>query len=452
MREKIAILAIALTFAAAAAAQDACLTGDSTLGDQRAIAALRAATETHCPCASYAAPRGRRDYRRCAQQQITAALGAATLRRECLRTARLLYRGAVCGTNRITCGGVRVSDASLRCRLASTTGGNQCDGSAQITESACSEQTQCADVIDWTAGTCIDPRVRGPYNVGVRTVPFTKDSVVSPGTPRELDTIIWYPTTPDAAPIDNALGGVIDAPVDLSGGPYPLLMFSHGSCGYPAQSTFLTPLIASYGYVVAAPPHPGNTIFEFPNCGTGAAQGASFQERPRDIIFVTDELLAATADDSSPFFGAVDPQRIGMSGHSFGGLTTYLVQGMDARVRVAVPMAPAAFASAALTVPSLTMLGAVDGVVNNVATRQAYENSSAPKLKVEIGHAGHYAFSNGCFPSPDCNPPVTTTQDESHAAVLRWVLPFLQRYLAGDERYEPFLSSVQPGVEVEQNR
>lgn len=450
MRGEFAILVITLAFAATAAAQDACLTGASTLSDQRAIAALRTTTETNCPCASYVAPRERRDYRRCARQQITAALDAATLRRECLRTARLLYRGAVCGTGRIACGGVKLSDGSLRCRLASTTGGNQCDGSAKIVESACTEQTYCTDVIDWTAATCIDPRQRGPYGVGARQVLFTKDSVASPGTPRPLDTIVWYPTTPDAAPIDNYYDAVFDAPLDLSGGPYPLLMFSHGSCGYPAQSTFLTALLASYGYVVAAPPHPGNTIFEFPSCA--GAQATSFQERPQDIIFVTDQLLAANADNTSPFFGAIDPERIGMSGHSFGGLTTYLVQGSDPRFRIAIPMAPAAFNSFALTVPSLTVLGQIDGVVNNAATRTAYQNSSAPKIKVEIEHAGHYAFSDGCFPSPDCNPPVTTTQDESHAAVLRWVVPFVQRYLAGDDSYEPFLNSVPPGVDVEQVR
>jgi predicted dienelactone hydrolase len=450
MRGTIAILAITLALAAAAVAEDACLTGDSTLGDQRAIAALRTATETNCPCASYAGARGRRDFRRCSWQQIDAAIEAATLRRECLRTARLLYRGAVCGTNRVACGGVEVSNGSVRCRLASASGRNQCDGSPRIVESACSEQTHCADVIDWTAGTCVDPRVRGPYGVGARQVLFTKDSVASPGTPRPLDTIVWYPTTPDADPIDSYYKAVLDAPLDLSDGPYPLLMFSHGSCGYPAQSTFLTALLASYGYVVAAPPHPGNTIFEFPNCLT--ALSTSFQERPQDIIFVTDQLLAANADNSSPFFGAIDPQRIGMSGHSFGGLTTYLVQGSDPRFRVAIPMAPAAFANFALTVPSLTILGAIDGVVNNAENRMAYQNSNPPKIKVEIEHAGHYAFSDGCFPSPDCMPPVTTTQDESHVAVLRWVLPFVQRYLAGDESYEPFLSSVPPGVEVEQSR
>ena len=130
MRGKFAILAIALAFAATAAAQDDCLTGDSTLGDQRALAALRTSTEANCPCASFIGARGRRDYRRCARLETNAAIDAATLRRECLRTARAIYKGAVCGTNRVTCGGIKTADGSLRCRLAAPTGGNQCDGSA----------------------------------------------------------------------------------------------------------------------------------------------------------------------------------------------------------------------------------------------------------------------------------------------------------------------------------
>jgi hypothetical protein len=35
---------------------------------------------------------------------------------------------------------------------------------------------------------------------------------------------------------------------------------------------------------IAAPPHPGNTISDFPNCGTGQAQASSFSERPQDIL------------------------------------------------------------------------------------------------------------------------------------------------------------------------
>ncbi len=452
MPRGIAILLVTLALAAAAAAQDACLTGDSTLADQRALAALRAATDASCPCASFTGALGRRRYERCARTEITAALQAGALRHECLAPARELYRGAVCGTNRVACGSYPLTDYAASCRLAAPAGRNECAGHLEVIENACSAQTRCADVVEWTAGTCVDPRQRGPYGVGVRTVRMTKDSVANPGTPRVLDTLVWYPTAPDAAPVDGALAGVIDAPVDTSGGPYPLLMFSHGSCGYPTQSTFLTPLLASYGFVVAAPPHPGNTIFEFPACGTGPAQAASFQERPVDIIFATDQLLAATADSASPFFGAVDPERLGMSGHSFGGLTTYLVAARDARFRIAMPMAPAALGNPMMTIPSLTLLGQIDAAVNDDAIRAAYERSSPPKVKVEIENTGHYAFSDGCFPSPDCMPPATLTQDEAHAVVLRWVLPFVQRYLAGDLRFEPFLDSFPPGVAVAQDR
>jgi dienelactone hydrolase len=217
-------------------------------------------------------------------------------------------------------------------------------------------------------------------------------------------------------------------------------MFSHGSCGFPNQSTFLTARLASYGFVVVAPPHPGNTLFDFPACGSVQNQLASFIERPQDVLFVLDAMLAASGDGSSPFFGAVDANRIGMSGHSFGGLTVYTTVPLDARFKVAMPMAPAIPGSPVLAVPSLTMLGQIDAVVNVPAIRDAYAAALPPKFLAEIASTGHYAFSNGCFPSPDCAPPATLTQPEAHDRVLRYALPFLEVYLAGDERFRPFLA------------
>src|SRR5262249_53676829 len=156
-----------------------------------------------------------------------------------------------------------------------------------------------------------------------------------------------------------------------------------GSCGYAYQSTFLTPLLASYGLIVAAPPHPGNTIFEIQTCGSAQSLAASALERPADVIYAADQLLAASADNSSPFFGAIDAQRMGMSGHSFGGFTTYVVANRDTRFRIAVPMAPAVPASQAhLGVPSLAMMSELDSYVNNPAIDNAYAASTAPKMKV----------------------------------------------------------------------
>ncbi|MFN8643176.1 MAG: hypothetical protein U0802_16525 [Candidatus Binatia bacterium] len=449
MGRSLALLVSLLAAAAAWGLEDPCRSGAASLDDRRALAALRASIEADCPCAAPGRGPSRRAFRRCARSHLARTLRDGALRRACFERAQADIRWSTCGTNRVACGQVD-ADGEPGCRLAAPAGPQAC-GAGSRRETECAAQRRCGDVVEWTAGTCVDPRRHGPYGVGARIVRMVKDSVAAPGTPRTLDTVAWYPSAA-TVPLDTRYAAVLNAPLDLSGGPYPVLMFSHGSCGYPTQSLFLTALVASYGYVVVSPPHPGNTVAELPACGMAAAQVASAQERPRDILFALDQMLAAGADPTSPFFGALDADRIGMSGHSFGGLTTYLALQLDPRFTVAIPMAPAVPGTPVVRVPSLTMLGQIDSVVNNAAIRTAYANAQQPKLLVEIEHAGHYAFSDRCFPRSDCNPPVTATQDEAHEQVLRWVVPFLERYLAGRGAAEPFFRAPPPGAVVSQAR
>jgi dienelactone hydrolase len=128
-----------------------------------------------------------------------------------------------------------------------------------------------------------------------------------------------------------------------------------------------------------------------------------------------------------------------MTGHSFGGLTTFLVSAADSRVKAAAALAPATPPNGRFTIPSLIALGHIDAVVDNATARTAWTASATPKVLVEIEHAGHYAFSDLCFPSADCNPPTTLGQDEAHAAALRWIVPFLERYVAGRPESAPLL-------------
>jgi predicted dienelactone hydrolase len=438
---RLVLVALALAFSwTSASAADKCLTGASTLGDQRALANLRTATETACPCASFTGAPGltKGAYQKCARTVLNDAVQAGDVRKECKRPATAINRGVVCGSTKVACGRYKPNaKTALSCRVKNA---SSCKDAKKFAENACTAQTHCADVVDWTASTCVDARANGPYAAGVRVIRYTKSSVVMPSQSRVLDTVIWYPAPADSEPIDATYNAVLDAPLDNSGGPYPLLMFSHGSCGIPTQSTFLLPLLASYGFVVAAPPHPGNTLNDFPSCNTAQAQVASALERPQDIVFVLDALLAADVDQTSPFFGAIDANRLGMSGHSFGGYTTYVATSIDARFKVALPMAPFVGGAPPLTIPSLTMLGQIDSVVDDDAIRAAYAAGTSPKYLVEIANAGHYTFSDNCFPSSDCNPPATLTQDEAHDVVRRWVLPFLEVYLAGDASFIPFLA------------
>jgi len=458
-----------------ALAAELCLDGTTWLDDQRALRALQAEVDATCPCA---AARSRRAWRACARGQVEAALQAGGLRSECRRVALRDIKGTACGgAGALACGLVaRRSGVAIgaSCRV---TRARRCRETRRFEATVCGAGKRCSDVVEWTAGTCDDPRLDGPFAPGLRILRLERPSTVrsclgGEGTctgpllgdgctcvddaacasgvcasrPRVLETYVFYPAPPGAEPRDPATDAVSDAPFDRSGGPYPLVLFSHGSCGYPNQSTFLWPAVASRGYVVVAPSHPGNTLAEFPSCGTPAVQAVSFLERPDDMIFALDQVLAAH-DGMGFLAGAVDPSRVAMTGHSFGGLTTFRVAAIEPRVRLAIPMAPAAIGTPPLAVPSLLLLGEIDSVVDNAAARAVWDQSATPRWAVEIRGAGHYAFSTLCFPSPDCQPPATRSQAEAHAVVRRWVLPFLDWQLKGEAQAAAFfLAPPPPGV------
>jgi dienelactone hydrolase len=260
-----------------------------------------------------------------------------------------------------------------------------------------------------------NPTQRGPFGVGTQRMIFTKESATMPGVLRALDTYIWYPADPVTASLDIYPRGRRDAPLPEDINNLPLVMFSHGSCGIPTQSFFLVTTLASYGFIVAAPPHPGNTTAD---CVLNPSPGQfadSAQNRPADIIFVIDRLLELNSDPASFFHNAIDAGRIGMTGHSFGGYTTLRVCAADSRVRAGVALAPAFF-----------------GIENEVASIDT----------------GHYAFSDLCVPSDECGQPTTLTQEEAHWAALRYAVPFLLRYVAEDDRFGAFLEqpSTPPGI------
>jgi dienelactone hydrolase len=441
MRRLLALLFLATALAPGVhAAAPPCLdlTTD-TLDVRRALASVRDAIDTGCPCDG-----ARKAFQRCAKEAITTALADGSLPAACAKTVKQAAKTSSCGlASKVPCGRIATSDGAASCGLASE---KRCKDTRKADATACTAETWCSDVTDWTAGTCHDVREYGPYAPGVRVQTFTKASVVD-GSPRPLETVIWYPAPAGSGPIDPNNTGVVDAPI-APGGPYPVIMFSHGSCGYARQSMFLTPLLASYGFVVVAVPHPGNQVFELPQCGTPQAQVNSFRERQNDIIFVLDRMLEQNGSADSVFLGTLAPERIGMMGHSFGGLTTYRVAGIDDRIKVAVPMAPAVLGEPALTMPSLTVLGGIDSVVDPEAPQKAFADSAKPKFQVVVEHSGHYTVSDGCFAGPDCKPPTTLTQPEAHALALRYIVPFLEVYLAGDESFRPLLETQVPGVQL----
>lgn len=186
---------------------------------------------------------------------------------------------------------------------------------------------------------------RGDYAVGVRMLAITDEGRVdllnatgdnpSPLYDRTLNVHVWYPAAllpdqvemteyadflgradnPDAplVPFNFAGRAAPDAPPDLSGAPYPLVVVSHGFPGSSLMMSYLTENLASKGYVVVAIAHTDSTYSDV------AAFGSTLLNRSLDQWFTIDEMARLNASDDSFLTGMVDADNTGLIGYSMGG-------------------------------------------------------------------------------------------------------------------------------------
>ncbi|MEV6102786.1 hypothetical protein [Nocardia sp. NPDC051981] len=198
--------------------------------------------------------------------------------------------------------------------------------------------------------------------------------------PRELMVQLWYPAQarqgrrapviPDSPAVigemargfglpANALAYLptikshswIEAPLATSERPYPLLLLNHGygSAGY--FHTTQAENLASHGYVVAAIDHTYSSLAtRFPDgrvttMRTDEERIGEYDYRStvgevwtKDIQFTLGR-LAAMNDGTIPsmFTHALDMDRVGVLGHSFGGAAAYDAM-RDSRIRAGIDL------------------------------------------------------------------------------------------------------------------
>ena len=118
------------------------------------------------------------------------------------------------------------------------------------------------------------------------------------------------------------------------GGPYPVVVISHGAGGswdtHYAQANFL----ASQGFVVLSLEHVGSntdrmksTLRVFKNLKDIIHDSNEVLGRPRDVHFAIDQAERWNHSEKK-LLGRMDLSRIGVMGHSFGAFTTMVVAGM----------------------------------------------------------------------------------------------------------------------------
>jgi alpha-beta hydrolase superfamily lysophospholipase len=237
----------------------------------------------------------------------------------------------------------------------------------------------------------------------------TPQNGTAPAQPsRTLATEIWYPTSA-TSPLAPTLR---DVPV-AQGGPYPLVLFVHGSSSGRLLYTFLTIALAQAGYVVAAADFP-LTALDTP----GGPSDLNVSAEVGDLAFLCDQLKAASLDSTDILRGAVDGLGYAVVGHSTGGAVAELAAfaGDDAaithdpRVRAAVPLSgdacmfdPGFFKTRAVPIFAI---GASDDLFVRFANsgQWVFDNTSAPHLLVNLVGGQHLHFTDLGFLDADLGP------------------------------------------------
>jgi predicted dienelactone hydrolase len=121
---------------------------------------------------------------------------------------------------------------------------------------------------------------------------------------------------------------IIYQPQQFRAGKTPVVIISHGLASNPENFADVAQHLASYGYVVALPQHPGSDSQQALNFKTGRTRQIfelnEFIDRPKDISYVIDELERRNQGE---FQGKLDLENVGVAGHSFGGYGVLAVAG-----------------------------------------------------------------------------------------------------------------------------
>lgn len=254
--------------------------------------------------------------------------------------------------------------------------------------------------------------------------------------------------------------------------PAPVVLFSHGLGGSRDNNPYLGNHWAARGYVVVFVQHPGSDESVWKDVAglqrmaamKKAASGENFLARNQDIPVVLDALKAWNVEKDHPLKGRLDLDHVGMSGHSFGAVTTQAVSGqgflggkttfLEPRIDASVMLSPSppqagdpATAFSTIKIPCLLMTGTDDSspIGNTTAADRlkVYPNlKQAPAWQVVFDKATHMSFGErettglAAFRS--------NSDPRYHKAILALSTAFWDMTLKGDPAAKAWLNG--PGA------
>jgi len=250
----------------------------------------------------------------------------------------------------------------------------------------------------------------------------------------------------------------------------PVVLFSHGLGGTRGGSVYLGKHWSARGYVAVFLQHPGSDDSVWKDQPPSqrmeamkqAASAQNLMLRVRDVVAVLDQLERWNRESGHPLAGKLDLKRVGMSGHSFGAVTTQAVSGQvlplvgqkwtDSRIRAAIAFSPSrprrgdsATAFGSVKIPWMLMTGTKDsapiGDPNPESRLEVYRHlpDGIDKYELVLHNAEHSVFTDRPLPG-DREP----RNPNHHRAILALSTAFWDAYLRDDAAARAWLQG--PGA------
>lgn len=306
----------------------------------------------------------------------------------------------------------------------------------------------------------------------------------APNDVRSVPIQLWYPAVADTgnpAPyVDDldriaeglaesgALSGIEVAALPMvrttaregaviADGRHPVVILSPGNQTNIAFYGSLAEELASHGYLVVGIDHAfqvaattvasGDVAVYDTEMDTGQPGSvvAKIEERVADVKFVLDTLRSGVSELSA-FSENADLSRIGIAGHSNGGLTAFEMCRVDSSLKACLNMDGQAaggpfgaeMTAGAPPAPSLfltkeTQLHEVIG--------ERFEHASAPVVRAVLPDASHDSFTDGPLFQPGLNP-TTTSAQRIMTSIRSVTVAFFDQWLrnAEDRPYDGLVS------------
>ena len=308
-----------------------------------------------------------------------------------------------------------------------------------------------------------DPSVRGPWPVGAVTTMLGG-----------IVTEVWYPAEQGSEaglePIDYDLReflpesdqGLIpddrtplqhcdcfrDLPIDGEAGPYPVVVFIHGTAGFRSTNMENVTHWASRGFVVVSSDHPGISLKEMLGMFTGGGSGMTDQAGDARRVLMD---LEEPSGEAALLVGHLDLSRVGVMGHSAGaGAASALGDVAD----VLIPYAGGSPIAADRVSSVLHVIGDLDTVAT--PSTDGYDGTTTPTRRLTfIAGGGHMVGGGLCLLRDPSDPSIDILDLAVEFQIGGALAPFLPAFfgmlfqgcneLPDDD--EPFIAATR-GVEI----